>query len=92
MSVHLLANVGNRDVLLNGEKIEPARYRGKEILDRLGEHIQGLTLPLLTPAVNELLSRHNKIEVVLFATDQPEGTPEKYRETDTLYAGSQKRR
>lgn len=85
MSVFLLANVGNRDVLSSGEKIEPARSRGREILDRLEKNAQDLTLPLLTPAVRKLLDHHQKIEIVLFATDQPEGNPEEHREKDTLY-------
>jgi len=85
MSTLLLANVGNRDVTLRGGKIEPARTMGLEILGRLNEHKGDLATPLLTPAVKELLSWHKEIEIVLYATDQPEGTPVKYRETDTIY-------
>lgn len=85
MTVYLLANVGLRDVLHRREPISPPRAEGKRILDYIDDLEKELTLPMLSPAVEGLLRDHPKIQVVLYGSDQPEGTPPQYRDNDTIY-------
>jgi len=85
VTVLLLSNVGERDLLLEGKEVRPARLEGQKLLEGF-ERLRGrLSLQMLTPVVEELLRRHPQIEVVLYGTDQPEGTDARYWDTDTLY-------
>ena len=82
----LLANVGNRDLMLAGERIEPARMRGKEIADNFEKHRQDLTIPILQPVIDFVQAEVPKaqLDLQLFCTDQED---ENHRKNDTLYFG-----
>jgi hypothetical protein len=86
--VVLLCNVGNRDLLLQGQEIRPARPRGKEILDSLVTHQADLSLPIIMPAILTIQADAPEaaIDIMLFCTDQ-QGVSEKFRENDTLHFG-----
>ncbi len=85
MTVLLLANVGLRDLLYRGDLIDPARIRGEALLRDFSSVAGEITLPVLMPLVQYVLDRHQKVQVTLFATDQPMGTPAAERDRDTLY-------
>jgi hypothetical protein len=80
----LLANVGLRDVTRNGEPLRSPRADGEEILEQFDSCRHELQLPMLFPAVAELLADHGAITVVLYGTDQPEDTPEVLRAKDSF--------
>ncbi len=87
MTTLLLANVGLRDVMLDGQKIEPAREQGERILAELETHSARLSLPLITPPVEQSLRQGSQLRVVLFATNQPEWAPPEHRARDTVHFG-----
>jgi len=84
----LLANVGNRDLMLAGQKIEPARTRGKEVLDNFAVYRQDLTLPILGSVIRSIQADdpEAQLDLMLFCTNQ-EGVEEKFKANDTLYFG-----
>lgn len=86
MSVVLLANVGLRDVLSEGKPIDPARTEGERLMGEFEASWRDLSTPMLSAVVDHLLKRHGKIQVVLYGTDQPEGTPPLNRDRDTIHA------
>lgn len=86
MTVFLLANVGNRDLVLTDSSLLPehddprwwhsVRRLGEEFRDNLARYADALELPLLSPTL-EWLSNENAHELstastVLFASNQPE--------------------
>lgn len=84
----LIVNVGNRDLMLDGAKIEPARTRGAEIHGRLAEFRERLGAPILEPIIREvLLDEPRSLDICLLCTDQPEGTPDQHRSRDTVEFG-----
>ena len=85
----LIANVGNRDLMLDGEKIEPARPRGTEILDRFVEFRERLGAPILEPIIRAvMLDEPRSLDICLLCTDQPEGPPDsRHRSRDTIEFG-----
>lgn len=85
MTAVLLANIGHRDLLQSGQKIEPAREEGKRILESLDAVKAYLSTPLLWPAVELLIGKHKELQLVLWGTDQPEGTASQHRAGDTIY-------
>ena len=85
MSVVLLANVGLRDVLSEGKPIDPARTEGERLLGEFEASWRDLSTPMLSAVVDHLLKRHGKIQVVVYGTDQPEGTPPLNRGRDTIH-------
>src|SRR5215510_1451585 len=84
----LLANVGNRDLILAGQEIRPARTKGKEILERFAEHRQELSLPILGPVIRSIQADtpNASIDLGLFCTNQ-EDAEEQFRANDTRYFG-----
>ncbi len=84
----LIVNVGNRDLMLDGEKIEPARPRGAELRDRFPEFRERLGAPILEPIVRKVLrDGPRRLDICLLCTDQPEGTPDPHRSRDTVEFG-----
>jgi hypothetical protein len=82
----LLVNVGNRDLLLDGQEIRPARERGLELLERFDQHRERLTMPIITPLLDYFEHKGEALaRVVLFATDQAEEAEPQFRSTDTLH-------
>ena len=89
MAKHLLlANVGNRDLMLASQEIRPARTKGQEILDRFAEHRKELSLPILGPVIRSIQDDdpETQVDLVLFCTNQ-EGAEEKFQVNDTLLFG-----
>lgn len=88
MQAVLLVNIGNRDLLLEGQEIRPARTKGKEILDDFATYRANLSLPILSPVIQAIQAENPRVQIdlVLFCTDQ-ERVQEKFRENDTLYFG-----
>ncbi|MBI2848721.1 MAG: hypothetical protein HYX88_01125 [Chloroflexi bacterium] len=81
----LVGNVGNRDLLLNGATITPAREEGERILQEFDRHADQLEMPILRPALDYVLRRSGKIDTVaLFTTNQEDP---RYRNSDTLFFG-----
>ncbi|MCA9919457.1 MAG: hypothetical protein KC445_15970 [Anaerolineales bacterium] len=90
MSVFVLANIGSRDVLLDGQQIFPARNTGAEIWEKYKEEpeqLRGrLSFPILEPSLKQILAEEGQIDqLVIFGTAQREDVEEKFRRTDTLY-------
>lgn len=85
MTVLLLANVGNRDVILTDRNRLPEhqdprwwdspRRLGEEIAANLDHYAAAIELPLLHPTLDWLLNEQGvapgDLQVVLFASDQP---------------------
>ena len=89
MAILLLANIGNSDLSLSGNMLEKGKQReeSKLILDDFESMHTELTLPILTPIVDEIYGIHkHKIDhVILFSTDQPISVAERFHANDTLY-------
>ena len=85
MSVVLLANVGHRDLTRGGQSLRSQRVDGEWILNNFDECKAELSLPMLSVVVEWLLKQHEKIQVVLYGTDQPDGTPAHHRDGDTIH-------
>ncbi len=70
----VLANIGNRDVLCDGQECRPARDRGGEILNAYIGERERLSFPIFGRALEHLQKdlgeRRQDLEVVLFVTDQ----------------------
>lgn len=85
-----LANVGNRDVWLDGQPIpaERSRAQGEAILADPAAYRGRLRAPLLETGLGWALERGTseqpvRLVVGLFGTNQPETTPEAFRARDT---------
>lgn len=86
MATILLANVGDRDVSLDGDRVRRPREEGEALLKQWPRVAERLSLPILKPVLRHLEGRGQKPDhIVLFATDQPAGTAEELRSKDTLY-------
>lgn len=83
--VLILANVGNRDVLLDGEALWPPREKGAEILERFNKVARDVALPIVSPALRHIGSSGWEVsespDVGLFYTDQGD---ERFRGSDTV--------
>lgn len=90
--VLILANVGSRDVLLDGQPLKPARDAGGELLERYEEVKDRIELPIISAGLRhveslgrrypEVLGRNERTpQIGLFCTDQRD--PD-YRESDTV--------
>jgi len=66
----LLINVGNSDLLADGNRPSPARMEGKELWERYDEHT--FSLPIIEPCLRFVLRQTPGIieRIVLFDTDQ----------------------
>ncbi len=94
MTILVLCNVGNRDLVLDGEASSPhpARVEGRRFLERYDDVAPDLTFPIITPCLRYVSARHPAgiDRLILFGTDQPD--PD-YRARDTLhFAGLAARR
>ena len=99
--VLLLTNVGNRDVSLDGQPVgnqKRVRTESQKLLeeweglekegrkDDLEALAARMALPILQQALQWVLEEHGRVdELVLYATDQAEGTEFHLREQDTLH-------
>ncbi|HHW10640.1 MAG TPA: hypothetical protein GXX29_11765 [Firmicutes bacterium] len=93
MACVLLANIGNSDVQIDGQPLKPFRDQCRLWFDLLCEHKDEeqppLQLPILEPTLRYIERETGALpdKVVLFVTDQPEGTPESERAKDTYWGG-----
>jgi hypothetical protein len=84
--VVFVANIGMRDVMLDGEAIRQPRPAGEQIYAAFADHRTRLSLPLLAPTLASLQDRHQSVDrILLFATDQREHVAARFREGDTLH-------
>jgi len=86
--VLILANVGNRDVMHDGEIIHRAREKGAELLGRFGEVKDNISLPIIQPVLKRIgsaddwgLSGDEPTMIGLFCTDQEDS---RHRANDTI--------
>lgn len=85
-NVIVVANVGSRDVRYRDETIEPARSRGKELLERFEETGPELSFPIIIPALEYILKYEGGIGLLLLCyTDQEPETAGSHRESDTVH-------
>ena len=84
----LLANVGNRDLLVTGQEIRSARAKGKEILDNFATHRDDLSLPILRPLISFIDRQTTDVplDLLLYCTNQKDAE-ERHKANDTLYFG-----
>lgn len=86
MTVLVLCNVGNRDLILEGEAgpPRPARGEGRRLLDEYPTVAARLTFPIIEPCLRYVVAQHpgGIDRLVLYGTDQ-EGSA--YRANDTLH-------
>jgi len=83
-----LANVGARDLCLDGSPLQPARTQGQRVWQDYPAYASRLTAPILEPVLHYVLDRFGlrRLDlVILFGTDQPETAPEDRRLQDTAY-------
>lgn len=84
-SVVFLANVGTRDLLMNGELLQPPRDKGQEVLENYESYKSCLSMPMLEPALTQIEEREPD-EITLFVTNQ-ENAVERFQASDTLFFG-----
>ncbi len=86
MTILVLCNVGNRDLILEGEvgPPRPAREEGRRLLDEYPTVAARLTFPIIEPCLRYIIEQHpdGVDQLVLFGTDQPDPA---YRASDTLH-------
>ena len=90
MTILVLCNVGNRDVMLEGKALTPAREEGRRLLEDYAAVAPRLTFPIIEPGLRYIIAKHPKTEehpggvdqLVLYGTDQPDPM---YHSSDTLY-------
>lgn len=92
-----LANVGTRDLTVDGQTLTSPREDGEKLLEeylRDPEAVgQRLNAPILLPGLRRAAEAAGRIDrLVLFASDQPETTLPKYRNFDTVFLGEILRR
>lgn len=86
IKILLIANIGSRDLQLEGEAIKPARIEGERMNENFKSVSEKLSTPILSPIINYLKDNNpdSDIELLLFSTNQ-EDAAEHYRSNDTLY-------
>ena len=92
MSVLFLANVGNRDLCVDGQPlpVQAVRARGEALLEQWRREgadalFPRLAAPLIEASLRYILDREPRVRVALFATDQPETVEERHRARDTIH-------
>ncbi|MGQ9677215.1 MAG: hypothetical protein ACUVX1_16250 [Chloroflexota bacterium] len=86
MTTILLANVGVRDVQLDGELLQSPRDDGQRLLGEWPDIERRLSLPIIEPLIAFVRDRWGwPAAVVLFATDQPPSAPAQHRAKDTIH-------
>ena len=98
MGAILICAIGNRDVIVSDQDRLPAELRGEQagarlrgayLLEHYGEFQNTIQLPILSKALNYLRRRHQQLEkIILVVSDQPDGTPDSYRNKDTIEFGN----
>lgn len=98
MTTLLLVNIGTRDVQLDDNAVLPAEISPKEgsplarlvgaylrHQERFAAYKDRIRLPMIEKALG-FIAPGNKaaVQIVLFATDQPEATPARFRDSDTI--------
>ena len=88
MATVFVANLGARDVVVDGQKLEQPRQDGERLLKQWPEVASRLTLPILEPTLQHLRERGLMPDrIVLVATDQPESVATAHRSRDTVHFG-----
>jgi len=92
MTILVLCNVGNRDLMLEGEAKapSPAREAGRRLLEQYDAVAPRLAFPIIEPCLRYIIAQHPPSDdessgidrLVLFGTDQPDL---EYRPADTLH-------
>jgi len=92
MTILVLCNVGNRDLILEGETKppSPARDEGQRLLERYATVAPRLAFPIIEPCLRYIIEQHPGSDdqpggvdrLVLFGTDQDDPA---HRSSDTLY-------
>ncbi len=86
MTVFVLCNVGNRDLMLEGDPgpPDPPRSEGRRLLEEYDDIASRLVFPIITPCLHYISALHPSgiDQLVLFGTDQPDPS---YRDRDTLH-------
>lgn len=86
MAVLVLCNMGNRDLVLEGEAgpPRPAREAGRRFLDQYATVAPRLTFPIIEPCLRYILAQHQEgiDRLALYGTDQEDPS---YGAHDTLY-------
>lgn len=96
MDLTLLANIGNSDLQIEDETLLPVelqkqfgqvRARSEEFSANFKQYREHLNLPLIVPALRKILELHEspfeQVNVVLFASNQPEYEKPEERAKDT---------
>lgn len=88
--VAYLANVGTRDILLDGKPLPWPRPDGADLLSQYETVRSRLDAPILLPGLHHVLGLVHRVDlVVLFASDQPDppATREDFWKRDTIHLG-----
>src|SRR5436305_14852562 len=84
--IAFFANIGNRDIALDGATVAPPREEGERLLKAYETEKHRLSLPMLDPALSYLKRSGQTIKrIVLFATDQSPTVEARHRHTDTIH-------
>lgn len=75
MNILIMANIGNSDLEVDGQRPKRARPDGEAILQRLAEH--QIEFPILEPCLRHIQRQHpnETARLICFYTDQPETPP-----------------
>jgi hypothetical protein len=92
-----LANVGTRDITLDGEPLKKPREDGNKLLRAYEAFREAfasrLDAPILFPGLRRAIQAAGRVDrLVLFASDQPETTDLRYRDFDTVHIAELLRR
>jgi len=79
----LIANIGNKDVKLDGDEIPEPFFDGKQIYESYGAYKKRLSFPI----INKIIQDNTYDEIYLVVSDQKEIKEREYRKKDTLYFG-----
>jgi len=84
MTILVLCNMGNRDVMLEGQALTPPREEGRRLLEDYATVAPKLSFPIIEPCLRYIIDQHpSGVErLVLCGTDQPDI---EHRNKDTLY-------
>lgn len=80
-----VATIGNRDVMLDGVELRPARVEGEKALAIANTEPKRFSMPILLPALAAIKRPIERL--ILIVTDQPEEVGYRHRSSDTLYFG-----
>ncbi len=81
-----LANVGTRDVTLDGEPLRVPRIDGERLLQEYDMVRDRLDAPILVPGLRHAVEAAGRVDrLVLFYSDQPETEAPRFRNYDTVY-------